>query len=227
VRKLHTWTKAAAAILVVVIVAVGFAITRGRNRTHVGGTMPADIDDRDSRWRGFAAEVPGIPSRPAQAPADTPVAPGGPGSPLPSAAGEAPPPNRNDEATMDRWRRAILERRTEEILDLDQDFALEPAHYGPLLELSAGNDPDDRVRAFSTRVLGKYKNVAAANVFDRLLADRSEFVRQNAAWALGELAERPSGREAANRSAGQLRQLQESDASPDVRKAAADALKKL
>jgi hypothetical protein len=224
VRKLHSWTKAAAAILVVVIVAVGVAISRGRNRTHVGGTAPADVDDRDSRWRGFAAEVPGIPSRPPQAPAATP---GAPSSPLPSAAGEATPPNRTDEALMDRWRQAILERRPEEILDLDQDFALEPAHYGPLLELSAGNDPDDRVRAFSTRVLGKYKNVAAANVFDRLLSDRSEFVRQNAAWALGELAARPTGREAANRSAGQLRQLQESDPSPDVRKAAADALKKL
>jgi HEAT repeats len=225
VRKLHTWTKAAAAILIVVVVAAGFAIMRGRNRTHVGGAAPEDVDDRDSRWRGFAAEVPGIPSRPPPAPEGTPGAPTS--TSTPSGQVPAPPPSRSDEALMDQWRQAILERRTETILDLDQEFALEPARFGPLLELSAGNDADERVRAFSTRVLGKYKNVAAANVFDRLLSDKSEFVRQNAAWALGELAAQPAGREAANRSAGQLRQLQESDRSSDVRKAAGDTLTKL
>ncbi|MDB4981866.1 MAG: hypothetical protein JWM82_2618 [Myxococcales bacterium] len=220
--KLPTWTKIAWAILIVVVVAAVVSILRGRNRTHVGGATPADVDDRGSRWRGFVATVPGIPARP---PAAEPTA-GNPPS-TPGAPGLAPTPNRQDEAIMDQWRQAILERRTEVILDLDQDFALEAARFGPLLEVSAGTDPDDRVRAFSTRVLGKYKNVAAANVFDRLLSDKSEFVRQNAAWALGELAAQPAGREAAQRSAGQLRQLQESDPSSDVRSAATATLKKL
>ncbi len=220
---MHTWTKVAWAILIVVVVAAGVSILRGRNRTHVGGATPADVDDRDSRWRGFVATVPGIPSRPLPRSAPTAAtSTSTPGAPVP-----APPPNREDEAIMDRWRQAILEKRTETILDLDQDFALEAARFGPLLEVSAGTDPDDRVRAFSTRVLGKYKNVAAANVFDRLLSDKSEFVRQNAAWALGELAAQPAGRQAAERSAGQLRQLQESDSSSDVRKAAAATLQKL
>ena len=48
-------------------------------------------------------------------------------------------------------------------------------------------DANERVRAFSTRVLGKFKQVELAETFERLLEDGSPFVRQNAAWALGEL----------------------------------------
>ena len=68
------------------------------------------------------------------------------------------------------------------------------------------------MRAFSTRVLGKMKNVALVEDFQRLLADKSPFVRQNAAWALGELATRPGGREAAEAALDELRQAQDDPA---------------
>jgi HEAT repeat protein len=59
------------------------------------------------------------------------------------------------------------------------------------------------------------------------MGDGSEYVRGNAAWAIGELADKPGGREAAADALGDLHRLQESDPSPDVRRAAEAALKKL
>jgi HEAT repeat protein len=113
------------------------------------------------------------------------------------------------------------------VLALDRAFAMLPGRYGPELIRVAETDPDDRVRAFSTRVLGKLKNVELADVFMRLLNDRSPFVRQNAAWALGELAPLPRGRETAGAAYGDLRRVEEGDPASDVRAAATMALKRL
>lgn len=78
------------------------------------------------------------------------------------------------------------------------------------------------MRAFSTRVLGKFKNAAEAPLYQRLLlTDKSPYVRQNAAWALGELG--PAGASAV----AELQKVSVRDRANDVRGAAKDALKKL
>jgi HEAT repeat protein len=101
-----------------------------------------------------------------------------------------------------------------------------PARYGPALLRLAETDPDERVRAFSVRVLGKMKNLELVDDYRRLLEDKSPFVRGNAAWALGELARRPGGREAAEGALDELRQAAD-DPATDVRAAATNALKAL
>jgi HEAT repeat protein len=83
----------------------------------------------------------------------------------------------------------------------------------------AESDPEDRVRSFSTRVLGKLRPPESAELMRKLLADRSEYVRLNAAWAIGEL----SDREAAPR----LRQLQKRDPSNEVRRSAEASLRRI
>ena len=94
------------------------------------------------------------------------------------------------EATMGRWRTAILAKDA----PTSSPSTCVPPDAGPLpaaLAASAERDDNERVRAFSTRVLGKLKNPAEAPLYHRLLTDKSPFVRQNAAWALGELGRRP------------------------------------
>ena len=64
-------------------------------------------------------------------------------------------------------------------------------------------------------------------VFEELLADKSPFVRQNAAWALGELAAVDDGRAAARHAVAELRHARSRDPAPDVRSAAKGALARL
>jgi hypothetical protein len=184
---------------------------RHRHQPAGGAASRHDAADPRERWRGFEAgrDVPGGSGGAAPSdPSSTDVAPG------------------QVESAMDAWRAAVLEKRAELVLSLDAAFALMPGRYGPELLKLAQDDPDERVRAFSTRVLGKMKNVALVDDFRRLLEDKSPFVRQNAAWALGELAHRPGGREAAEAAFDELRQAQD-DPAPDVRAAATNALKAL
>jgi hypothetical protein len=165
------------------------------------------------RWRGFEAGT--------DAPSGGPPPPGG----HPDWTSKQVTPEQVSTA-MSEWRRAILEKRADLVVTLDQVFAILPGRYGPELVRLAETDPDERVRAFCTRVLGKMKNLELVDVFQRLLADKSEFVRQNAAWALGELAHRPGGREAALAALDELRQAQD-DPATAVRAAATNALKAL
>jgi HEAT repeats len=125
------------------------------------------------------------------------------------------------------WRQAIAVKDAEKVLSLDRSFLTSPDRYRAALVESARGDADERVRAFSTRVLGKQKNAALAGVFEALLADKSPFVRQNAAWALGELAAREDGRAAAQRAVAELRHAGAQDPAPDVRSAAKGALARL
>jgi HEAT repeats len=130
-------------------------------------------------------------------------------------------------SAMKEWREGIIEKRQDAVLNLDQAFAMLPGLYGPPLVKVAETDADERVRAFSTRVLGKMKNPELVEDFQRLLADKSPFVRQNAAWALGELAKRPRGRDMAQGAVDDLRQVAGDDHATEVRVAAANALKAL
>ena len=156
---------------------------------------------------------------------------------LEAERGETPPawPRQLTEAeiaqevdtSLASWRQAILDKNAEVVQSLDRAFLSSPDRYRSALEKSARSDADGRVRAFSTRVLGKQKNAALAPLFETLLSDKSPFVRQNAAWALGELAVLDDGRIAARHAVAELRHARAKDPAPDVRTAAKGALARL
>ena len=131
------------------------------------------------------------------------------------------------DTSLAAWRQAILDKNAEVVQTLDRAFLSAPERYRSALETSARGDVDGRVRAFSTRVLGKQKNAALAPLFETLLADKSPFVRQNAAWALGELAAGEDGRVAARHAVAELRLARAKDPAPDVRSAAKGALARI
>jgi hypothetical protein len=128
---------------------------------------------------------------------------------------------------MSAWRTAILAKDPDTVLTLDRAFLGSPDRYLEALTKSAETDPEERVRAFSTRVLGKLKRPPLGGLFEKLLADKSPFVRQNAAWALGELATVAEGRPAAQHAVGELQKAKAKDPANDVRQAAKGALAKL
>jgi len=120
---------------------------------------------------------------------------------------------------MHDWRMAIVHKDAEVVERVDRLFAAEPREFIPALMVSAESDPEERVRSFSTRVLGKLRPPESAELMRKLLSDRSEYVRFNAAWALGELADRDA--------VGRLRDLQKRDPAPSVRDSAGASLRKL
>lgn len=166
-------------------------------------------------WRGFATGTIG----PAKAAGDAGVAVNG-------WMAEQITPQQLENA-VSAWRQSILDKQKDSVITLDRAFAMFPGRYGPELVRLAESDPEERIRAFSTRVLGKIKNPELAGTFERLLTDKSPFVRQNAAWALGELTERPEGRAAAEVAIDELQHVQNADPSEAVRAAAANTLKQL
>jgi hypothetical protein len=122
---------------------------------------------------------------------------------------------------MSRWRTGILMKDAPTVIQLDTTFRQLPARFRPPLAKSAETDENERVRAFSTRVLGKLKEPDEAPLFRRLLTDKSPYVRQNAAWALGELGA------AGAPALAELQRASRSDPAGDVRAAAKAALGKL
>ena len=120
---------------------------------------------------------------------------------------------------MKEWRNAIINKDADVVLALDRAFASHPREFVPALMLSAENDSEERVRSFSTRVLGKLRPPESAPLMRKLLADRCEYVRSNAAWALGQLDDRTA--------APRLRNLKQRDPSTTVRRSAGESLRKL
>lgn len=126
------------------------------------------------------------------------------------------PPEVQVANVMQLWRTAIQSRDAESVLSCDQIFREQPAIFTQALVTSARTDSEDRVRAFSTRVLGKFKDPALVPIFRELLADKSPFVRGNAAWALGLLRSHDATAE--------LERLKRADPDGKVRQAATQAL---
>ena len=62
-------------------------------------------------------------------------------------------------AAMADWRNAILVRNAGPVIKLQAAFAEAPAMYVEALKTSAASDENERVRAFSTRELGKLRRV--------------------------------------------------------------------
>jgi HEAT repeat protein len=160
-----------------------------------------------------------------------PADPNGAGVPssasAPRGPADATQPAAAVTAALQAWRAAIRGRDSEAVLSLDRTFRERPAAYAAALADSAQHDPDERVRAFSTRVLGKLKDPGNAALFEVLLDDASVFVRQNAAWAIGELAEDGPGDLSSGTAASRLRRVEIDDPAPEVRAAAGAALTNL
>jgi HEAT repeat protein len=130
-------------------------------------------------------------------------------------------------ADMSRWRIAVVGKDAETVVALDLTFRQLPDLYTDALAKSAETEANERVRAFSTRVLGKLKRPDQEPLYERLLTDKSVYVRQNAAWALGELGAADPGRTAAEHAVSELRHVHARDPANEVRLAAKDALNKL
>jgi HEAT repeats len=140
------------------------------------------------------------------------------------AAGDAPPAPTEPIAArvaplMTEWRSAIVNKNADMVESLDRTFVDHPREFIPALMASAESDPEDRVRSFSTRVLGKLRPSESTELMRKLLSDRSEYVRFNAAWALGQLADREAG--------PRLRRLLQRDPSATVRQSARESLSKI
>ncbi len=130
-------------------------------------------------------------------------------------------------SVMTAWRNSIQQRDADSVLRLDATFRDEPARYASALSESAKSDPDPHVRAFSTRMIGKLRRPDLAGLFGELLADPSPYVRQNAAWALGELAGAANGRSTVEPARAVLRRAGTRDPDGKVRLAARGALDRL
>jgi hypothetical protein len=122
-------------------------------------------------------------------------------------------------ALMKTWRLAITSKNADQVEALDRTFAEHPAAFVPELMSSASSDPEPPVRAFSTRVLGKLHAAESRALMLRLLEDPSEYVRFNAAWAIGELADRDA--------VAELQRLERHDRSEMVRRSARESLRRL
>jgi len=117
------------------------------------------------------------------------------------------------------WHAAIVTKNAETVETLDREFAARPEMFVTALIENAQSDPEERVRSFSTRVLGKLRRPESVEALRHLLKDGSQFVRFNAAWALGELNDRDS--------APALLRLERRDPSPMVRQSAGQSRRKV
>jgi hypothetical protein len=188
----------------VVLTGAGWFVLRDRD---AGGRRPLGADQaNDEKFQGFSAR---------------PFAAAGAALPAPTPAETPEMLAKQVEGVMGRWRTAILVKDAQSVIALDLMFRQMPDRYTAALAASAETDANERVRAFSTRVLGKLKSAAEAPLYRRLLADQSPYVRQNAAWALGELGP------AAAPAVAELQKASARDPANDVRAAAKAALGKL
>ena len=122
-------------------------------------------------------------------------------------------------ALMKTWHLAISDKNADQVEALDRTFTEHPTAFIPELMASATSDPEPRVRAFSTRVLGKLHAAESRALMVRLLDDPSEYVRFNAAWAIGELADHDA--------VAELQRLERRDRSEMVRRSARESLRRL
>ncbi|HEY2903909.1 MAG TPA: HEAT repeat domain-containing protein [Polyangia bacterium] len=143
------------------------------------------------------------------------------------ANADTPSPAKQVENVMAQWRSGILVKDADAVVAADGIFRQEPKKFREALMTLAETDGDERVRAFSTRVLGKFMDPTCAPLFIRLLDDKSQFVRMNAAWGLGELATTPEGRAAAKPALHSLRRLAKRETIKDTREAASLAAGRL
>lgn len=91
---------------------------------------------------------------------------------------------------IEDWKSAIINEdnqnvplRAQDLVDMIDDT------FEKLKGLVEDKNENERVRSFSLRVLGSLRRVELVEFYAGLLRnDKSQYVRENAAWALGELA---------------------------------------
>lgn len=123
------------------------------------------------------------------------------------------------EAVMNDWRGAIIGKNAESVERIDDLFQASPEAFRPALHHCALKDAEPRARAFCTRVLGNARHVDSIPTMRLCLKDPVEYVRGNAAWALGQMNDQSS--------LPTLKRLSAHDSSPVVRAAAAESLRQL
>jgi HEAT repeat protein len=124
-----------------------------------------------------------------------------------------------EEPVFSSWRQALRDKNAQTVVALDRAFLDNPGRFRAGLVRLAEFDKEDRVRAFSTRVLGKMAKQEDKELFLRLLEkDKWQYVRENAAWGLGQIA--------AKEAAPALQRAADKDPDENVRQAAAEALKR-
>lgn len=193
----------AAVLGALVVVAILVVAARRQGRAPVGDTAPE------------TAASDGVPRRPS-----LPSVPGG--SPLPALSPSVTVPEPTSEqvaSVIKSWHAAIVTKNAETVETLDREFAARPDRFVTALIENAQADPEERVRSFSTRVLGKLRRPESVEALRDLLKDGSQFVRFNAAWALGELNDHDS--------APALLRLERHDPSPMVRQSAGASRRKI
>jgi len=188
------------ALLVLTVVVV---VARREGRAPVGGAGAEGVVSD-----GAAARAP-LPSVGASAL---------PSVPAPSVTA-AEPTSEQLASLMKSWHAAIVTKNADTVETLDREFAARPEQFVAALMDNAQTDPEERVRSFSTRVLGKLRRPESVEVLRRLLKDSSQYVRYNAAWALGELNDREA--------APSLLRLERRDPSPMVRESAGTSRRKI
>jgi len=212
-RRRRRWLGALAAVAAGAVVAVALRRTsERRDRLAAPNSGAATAPDRS-----FPGAGPPHPSQPG-APAPAPGLPSGGGT-AEEARSERDQRMQRVQGAIDEWRAAIGRRDADTVEALNRAFLSSPSEFTGALMASAESDPDERVRAFSTRVLGKLRAPATAELLRKLLADASPYVRQNAAWALGQLGDRSAG--------PLLRRNAGTDPDPAVRQAAGEALRNI
>jgi hypothetical protein len=141
------------------------------------------------------------------------------GQPYPEVAAGAGDisPQQQIQNVVEVWRQAIKNKQAEQVLECDRIFQDAPTKFSDPLRYLAKNDREDRVRAFSTRVLGKFKDPANAELFRELLKDPHQYVRSNAAWGLSQLG--------GDSNLALVDEIRRRDREEYVRNAAAEALR--
>lgn len=186
-----------------VVIAIGVVASRQGRRPTVGG---AAADSPLSEGGGARPPLPSIGADPSPSAQSPSVA-------LPQPASE------QVASIIKSWHAAIVTKNAETVETLDREFAARPEEFVAALIENAQRDPEERVRSFSTRVLGKLRRPESVETLRHLLKDSSQFVRFNAAWALGELNDRDA--------APTLLRLERHDPSPMVRQSASASRRKL
>lgn len=194
---------AATGLGAVVVLAIVVVASRHRGRPTVGG---AGVDSPVSDGDGRRASLPSVGSDPSPSAQSPSVAPSQPAS-------------EQVASIIKSWHAAIVTENAETVETLDREFAARPEEFVAALIENAQGDPEERVRSFSTRVLGKLRRPESVEPLRHLLKDSSQYVRFNAAWALGELNDREA--------APTLLRLERHDPSPMVRQSASASRHKL
>jgi len=204
-RRESKLSRVAAVVLgALIVVSVGVVASRHHKKGSPAGDTTSEAAASDG-----VARRPALPSLPA----GSPVA-----APSPSVA--PPEPTSEQVASLIKsWHAAIVTKNAETVETLDREFAARPDQFVTALIENAQADPEERVRSFSTRVLGKLRRPQSLEALRRLLKDGSQFVRFNAAWALGELNDRDS--------APTLLRLERHDPSLMVRQSAGESRRKI